>query len=132
MTRPPGPGWSWTTPRAVPSAKKRARPESRLARPPTGRATDPCGSPGTDAEPSPVEIHRVAASLPPSDGRLGRVPRPSAHGPCVRARVPGDAGHGGFPHAGRPRHEPLGVFGADSGTIRSLRADAADHDNTVI
>jgi hypothetical protein len=36
------------------------------------------------------------------------------------------------PHAGRPRHEPLGVFGADSGTIRSHRADAADHDNTVI
>jgi hypothetical protein len=36
------------------------------------------------------------------------------------------------PLAGRPRHEPLGVFGADSGTIRSHRADAADHDNTVI
>jgi len=36
------------------------------------------------------------------------------------------------PHAGQPPHEPLSVFGADSGTIRTCRPDATDHDNTVI
>src|SRR5262249_24100551 len=51
-----------------PSGAKRAHQEPRLARPSPGRATDPSGSPGTDAEPSPAGCHRVAASLPPSDG----------------------------------------------------------------
>ena len=49
--------------------------------------------------------------------------------PHSRALAPDD---GDSPLAGQPRRESLGVFGADSRTIRSRRPDVTDHDDTVI
>jgi hypothetical protein len=61
----------------------------------------------------------------------------SARGHCIHAPVPDD---GGSPHAGQSLPvTPLGVFGADSRTLRTdsrtLRSccpDASDHDDSVM